>query len=373
MFWNRLLLILFFFSGFSYILVDNISAEVIDFDTTPFAFTYNPDKEKMYYIYQKDAAYVAVISEYDDSIAKTPLPSEIRLIPLTSGNITQNEFKREKPISIIYNPSDKNLYVLSLADSKEGGSLVSVINGIDNTIINRIKLPQMRYPVTLAYNPSNNYIYASGSFDPMEFINTTTGISTALKNTSRAFDITYNPENKNLYLTTGAKMNSNSDSNSILVQDQSDKSILVLDGETNKIIDSISINASSYFSEYNPSDKQIYVTSSEGIFSINSTNNKITNHIGSEKLNHSKLFDIAYNSANKLMYVSSDVGVISINTTNNEIDVIKDTIDESPWSIIYNPLTELIYFNHKHFSDRFCQIRLDNHSLDNPVFCLLKW
>lgn len=73
------------------------------------------------------------------------------------------------------------------------------------------------------------------------------------------------------------------------------------------------------------------------------------------------------------MYVSSDLGVISVNTTNNEIVVIKDTIDESPWSIIYNPVTELIYFNHKYFPNRFCQIRSDNTGLDNPVFCLLKW
>lgn len=365
-----LLIILLFFSGLSYILVHNISAEVIEFDTTPFAFTFNPDNEKMYYIYHtyEKTPYVAVISKYDD--AKIPIPNEIIL---TSKNITQNEFKNEKPISIIYNPSDKNIYVLSLASSEEGGSIVFKINGTDDTIIDTIKLPEMRYPVTLAYNPSNDYIYVSGSFDPMELINTTTGISTELNKISSAFDITYNPQNKNLYLTTGAKMNTNSDSNSLLVQDENDKPILVLSGKTNKIIDSISINASTYFSEYNPSDKQIYVTSSEGIFSINSTNNRITNHIDSEILNDSKLFDIVYNSADKLMYISSDIGVISVNITNNEVDVIEDTIDESPWSIIYNPVTELIYFNHKHFPDRFCQIGSDNPSLDSPVFCLLKW
>ena len=167
-------------------------------------------------------------------------------------------------------------------------------------------------------------------------------------------------------------MNTNLDGDSILVQ-ESDKSILILDGRTNKIIDSIAINASSYFSEYNPSDKQIYVTSSNGIFSINSTNNKITNHIGNEKLNNTKLHDIVYNNLDKLIYVSSDVGIISLNTTNNEMEIIKDDMDESPWSIIYNPVTELIYFNHKYFPDHFCQIRSDSSDLDDRVFCLLKW
>ena len=192
----KFLLIILFFSGLLYILGNYISAEVINFDTAPFAFTINPDKEKMYYIYQmpRDRSYVAIISEFEH-FDKTsfPSPNEIKLIPLPFGNNTHDdEFQRDKPISIIYNPNDKNVYVLSLA-ATESGSIVYVINGTDNKIIDRIKLSQMRYPVTLAYNPSNEYVYASGSFDPMEFINTTSGKSTALKNTSRAFDITYNP------------------------------------------------------------------------------------------------------------------------------------------------------------------------------------
>jgi hypothetical protein len=361
-----------------------MSAEAIDFDNSPFAFTFNPDKEKMYYIYQIDKqSYVAIISEYDHfDNTSLPSPNAIKAIPSPFGNNTHDdEFNKDKPISIIYNPSDKNVYVLSLADT-EPGSIVYVINSTDDSIKDRIKLTEMRYPVTLAYNPFNEYVYASGSFDPMEFINTTSGKSTALANTSRSFDITYNPENKNFYLTTGAKMNSEFDRpKSLLTEDLREKGILVLDGRTNKIIDSIPINARSYFSEYNPSDKQIYVTSSNGIFSINSTNNKITNHIsnekfGNEKLNNTKLYDIVYNNSDKLMYVSSDVGIISINTTSNEIEMIKDDMDEIefPWSLMYNPLTELIYYNNKNIpADRFCEIRSDGHNSDDRVSCLLKW
>ena len=108
-----------------------MSAEAINFDNAPFAFTFNPDKEKMYYIYQtQEQSYVAIISEYEH-FDNTSFPSHnaIKTIPSPFGNNTHDDkFKIDKPISIIYNPSDKNVYVLSLADT-EPGSIVYLING----------------------------------------------------------------------------------------------------------------------------------------------------------------------------------------------------------------------------------------------------
>ena len=331
--------------------LSNVIAEEIQFIDTPsnlFGFTFNSDSKQMYYSYFADGAKIFVLGNGTEKV-----------IDLTQNNTMGSN----KPLGIAFNPHDHNIYATVSTEDR-----VYVINGTDNSIINKIKVGP--YPAAIAYNPINHHIYVTNvGTSLLTFINTTTNqVSRVNGIESGIFGITYNPANENLYLTTGGIINPTSSHYKIILSNR-DSPILVVDSKSNNVIDSIFLNASSFLSAYNPANELMYVTSSKGIFTINSTNNEITEHINPAKFNNSGLLDIAYNPANELMYVTSSKGIFTINSTNNEINKIEGNSDISqPLGISYNPFTEEMNFNDNESSDRFYILDKFNNSS-----CKCKW
>lgn len=306
--------------------LDSIFAlKSIDITNSPYGLKYNPMNEKMYYL--DYFPYKIIILNNSSNVNEA---QEGEQIPLP-----------ERPLDITYNPNDNKMYI-SLDRSHVS---LYVLNGTNNVID---KIGGIPYPSTIAYNPSNNFLYISSETFSLYTLNTTSKeISKVTNLTKPVFGITYNPINENLYLTTGAKVNPDTRN---LILDQGDNPILVVNSTSNNVIDTISINASSYLSAFNPINKLLYVTSSKGIFTINSTDNKIVENITNKELNNTQIFGIAYNPANRHMFVTfseNGEGFFAIDSHNNKISKKFFTSDD-PLNIAYNPANRHMYVNGIH-------------------------
>src|SRR5688500_52999 len=138
----------------------NVIAEEIQFIDTPsnlFGFTFNSDSKQMYYSYFKDGAKILAISGNDTE----------KLIIQNNTIGSDLNYAKQKPLGIVFNPHDHNIYSTASTEDR-----VYVINGTDNSVINKIKVGP--YPAAIAYNPINHHIYVTNvGTSHLTFINTT--------------------------------------------------------------------------------------------------------------------------------------------------------------------------------------------------------
>ena len=143
-------------------------------------------------------------------------------------------------------------------------NIISVINGLNNTVIDTITVGTSPYGV--AFDPSNAYLYVANYYsNDVSVIN---GASNKVINNITVGTypdrVTFDPSNGYVYVANDGSYN-----------------ISVINGASNKVIDTITVGSSPGEAAFDPSNGYIYVTNSEynSVSVINGTTNKVIDTI----------------------------------------------------------------------------------------------
>ena len=229
---------------------------------------------------------------------------------------------RDLSTSIAYDSSNGHLYVAGY------GGVIVVINSTTDKVINSINVFSHECPDQVLYDSSNGNIYLSGAQNgPCNIIvlnGTTNKITDTIPVGGDSSTMAYDPSNGNIY------------------RGSSNGNVSVLNTATNQIIATIPVGGDLSTLAYDPSNGNIYIDSSNGNVSVlNTATNKIiaTIPVGGEPL------AMAYDSLSGNIYVSNvDGNMVLINsTTNNVVNTI--AIGRYPGDLVYSPYNGDLYFN----------------------------
>ena len=157
------------------------------------------------------------------------------------------------PGLMVYNPSNKNVY---LAIDGGGGKLF-VIDSITNKVIAKVLVGQS--PRALIYDPSNKEIYVTTDSGVAVLNGIKVVANLAVCGFGGSRFLVYAPSDKDVYVT-------------------SDESNLVsiIDGATNKVVDTVSAAFSPGPLVYDSSNKDVYVACETNVSVISTSTNAVT-------------------------------------------------------------------------------------------------
>ena len=212
-----------------------------------------------------------------------------------TSNVTQQFPSRFTAEGLAVNSITNRIYVTHF------GNQVSVINGINNRVIDTITLAKLENIQGIEVNPLTNRIYVAGSNALGVIDGKTNKVIDTIKVEGKEVDV--NPVTNRIYVAGSV--------------------ITIIDGEKNKIIDTVMIGSAPIVMEINPATNRYYAVSpNHDIFSvIDGTTNKVidTLKIGINSAPHG----ITVNPATNLIYVTrhfkGDVVVIKDEPTNRRI------------------------------------------------------
>ena len=146
------------------------------------------------------------------------------------GNITVRSY----PVGVAFDPYNNYMYV-----SNSGNSTVSVINQ-SNIVIKNITVQSAPYGI--AFDPYNNYMYVANSGSgTVSVINQSNIVIKNITVQSKAYDIAFNPYNNYMYVT-----NSGNDTVSVINQ-------------SNMVIRNITVGTQPAWVAFNPYNNYMYV------------------------------------------------------------------------------------------------------------------
>ena len=261
--------------------------------------------------------HIYVIKHLSDTLDSNTVSEANTTTNIVINNIQVGPF----PVSMAYDPLNGYIYVAS-----EG--LLNTIVVISTTTSKVIKCITVGYePDAVAYDPLNGYIYVANELsDDVSVINGTTNtVINCIQVGTYPDAITYNSVNGYIYVA-----NSESDD------------ISVINGKTNTVIGCITVGKDPLGIAFDPTNGYIYVTNagSNTVSVINSKTNKVIESIvvGEEPAG------IIYDPSNGYIYVSNSgsntVSVIN-SKTNSVIENI--TVGKDPLGIAFDPTNGYIY------------------------------
>ena len=330
-------------------------------------------------------------------IASNPVTNRIYVSNRSSENISIIDGLTNKIIDTIsLNGNVKHLAVnhitnrIYVYDSSNGN--ICVIDGADNKVIDSVEIGMD--PREIVVNPVTNCIYVSGCVahlftrfcvgfikvvdgDSNEIIRTiripikTFNISSRTSYeindkinyfyryvmTSKIHDDIYNLFNRileehlgkivsiNTLLSNPLGIDVNPKTNRIYAVDNTTSSLIVIDGDTNRILDIIRIKTGANDVDVNISTNRIYVTHSRNNHNFISIVNGQTNKVIDTIIVDGPIKEIAINNLTNLIYVSTILDVDKIfvidGNTNEIINAIE--IEDSLNDIIVTPATNTLY------------------------------
>ena len=242
------------------------------------------------------------------------MDGNINQIIATVDNVSQGFIQ---PIGLGVDPSTNTIYATNSSDHT-----VSVIDGKTNQVVDEVRVGA--FPGTIAVNPTTNTIYTNNTSRSMSIID---GETNQIVGNIKSFidNFAVNPVSNLIYVLAGSK-------------------ITIIDGITNAIVSNIEVRTLSDIT-INSVTNRIYFTSTAGesfrtIFVLDGTSNQIIDDIEIE----SNILDLKVNrSTNKIYMVNSVSDTVKvIDGETNEI--IKDIkAGTAPRSIGINPETNMIY------------------------------
>jgi YVTN family beta-propeller protein len=301
--------------------------------TAPSSLSVNPETNLIYVVGRNDSStnefysdsasggFVSVIDGRTDQLVKN--------ITMDS-DMTPTDIDVNPETNLIYvvgrDSSTNEFYSDSASDSASGG-FVSVIDGTSNEIIDEVSTDSGVGAVSI--DPQTNTIYVAG-MDSISVINGTTNqipIDISVDNNIR--DLYVNPETNMLYV-------SDFDSNAVYIIHGNEIEAILKGPES----PSISVNEPTIDIDINPQTNMIYAATSDSITIINGTTNKVVDSIRDV----TDLVSISSNPQTNMIYAASSDSITIINgTTNllvNEITPDSDAIFEK---VNVNPQTNMIY------------------------------
>ena len=235
------------------------------------------------------------------------------------------------PDALLYDPSNKDVYVANYDTNT-----VSEINSSSNSVIATISTGRGSAPDALAYCPVNKSIYVvDAGYDEVSIINSSNAVVKNISVGEFPDAIAYNKENKDMYVANGY------DYNDVVTV------INTSNYETKELIVKLFPQDGSNGILYNPFNKETYVMSpkTSQIIIMNSSNSVISN------INEvcSDIDSLMYNPNNKDIYIACQNGHIQVinSATNTVIGSI--AINNSLEGMGYDPYnnyTYIAYFNH---------------------------
>lgn len=209
-------------------------------------------------------------------------------------------------------------------------SNVSIINGINNSVITTIEVG--KYPYAIAINPVTNRIYVANISDTVFVIDGASNSVTAkvsLGNSSYGHCIGVNSATNRIYVT-------NSD----------DSMIYVINGSNNLVIDTIIVDNNPHGGiAVNPVTNRIYVGGSFAL-AIDGATNSIIDTISSDNV-----YGICVNPKTNRVYTTNyyDTSISVIDEVNDSV-IARIKIGRYPENIDINPNTNRIYVSNQYDS-----------------------
>lgn len=225
------------------------------------------------------------------------------------------------PYDLVYNQNENKLYSANLFSNN-----VTIIDGVNNTMITTVQVGSMEYGGgILVYNSINNRIYCVNCFsDNISVIDGSTNLVTAtIPMGNVPYAVVYNNENNKIYCAN-----------------MGDNNVKIIDGTTNSIIATVPTGSNPHTLLYNPTNNVIYCANLSGSITVidGTTNNVVgTIPVGTER--HA----LVYNTSNAKLYCANYDGTVSvINALTNSV-ITTVTVGECPYALVYNSLDNKIY------------------------------
>ena len=240
----------------------------------------------------------------------------------------------ETPQDIVVNESTGKVYT-AIPDSNK----IIIIDSRKNKVIGSISLggiPASFLSIHLAVNPVTNKIYAASAFGGTKTISVIDGTRDVVEATidldDDPADITVDPKTNRIYVIQ---------SNSSATEGE----IKVIDGSTNNILSSISLNIGADKIAFNPNTFTLYVSglfSNEFVVVDSQTNTVISTIEVGEKESGKSIEGIAINEAQNKIYVSYNNTVQVIDGLTDSI-VSTITLHTTPTQLAFNEKLSKLY------------------------------
>ena len=227
------------------------------------------------------------------------------------GNITVRSY----PVGVAFDPYNNYMYV-----SNSGNSTVSVINQ-SNVVIRNILVQYTPYGI--AFDPYNNYIYVDNfGSNTVSVINQSNIVIRNITVQSNPYGIAYDPYNNYMYVT-------NVHSSTVSLIDQS-----------NIVIKNITVQSEPDWVAFDPYNNYMYVANlGNSTVSVINQSNIVIRNITVQ----SAPYGIAFDPYNNYMYVANS-GSGTVSVINQSNIVIKNiTVQSKAYDIAFNPYNNYMY------------------------------
>jgi YVTN family beta-propeller protein len=274
---------------------------------SPYGIIYNPSNHE---IYVADSAIYAQTSKGYQNAGVSVIKGTRLVKTLLEGTVI---------CFLVYNPSNNLVYA---ADEQA----VFAINST-NTVVATISMENVNciHPI---YDPSNHEVYVAHTdtngnyylaaiYDKQVVADISLGGGGLLNSWGQT--LAYDPANKCIYA--------------------SGSGVIVINGTTNRLIGQIAVGGEIGI-KYDPANNDVYVAGgefSDNISVISSRTNRVVATVNVS----SSSFYFAYDSLNKDMYVTTGDGVAVISPSNKVVTTIVDS--NQPQGIIYDPSNTYVY------------------------------
>ena len=238
-----------------------------------------------------------------------------------NNNSVIGEIPLQSPsTSIAYVPSNGYIYVAT------NGSGILVINPSTKGVVDRIPIYGEIWQ--MVYVPSNGYIYVSvSSSDEVDVIDTLNNtIVTTIKVGPEPIGMAYDPNNSYIY-----------------VADYGSGEVSIIDTKNDSLVGNIAIGGFPWGIAYDPNNGYIYVTEYNGMVVAIST--VVDDVVANISIGNGIARCLTFDPSNDLIYVTVDNvsglgNVVVINTTNV---IGRIQVGKTPWGITYDPTNGHIY------------------------------
>jgi YVTN family beta-propeller protein len=236
-----------------------------------------------------------------------------------------------RPTSLLYDPANQDIYVGDDSSYISGKNQIPIISTKSNTLVGNLTVGN--YPISMIYNPSNRYVYvALMESNQVAVISSDTNKILSNITVANPFRLLYDPPTGSVFVIQRN-----------LSQKPHPSGVAVIDGSINSIVANITMGTPVAMG-YDPSNHDVYVTdaASNSVLVVSGSTYKpvATVQVGKEPE------ALLYNPISGNMYVANyyndSISVIS-NSTNSVIANIK--LPGAPSSMTYDPSNNEIYAN----------------------------